>query len=301
MIVLPPTPVTDSTLNSSDVPENDEPEWAAGSYALGDLVMVTVPNVHRRFESLVAANTTDPVADQLTGGNNWQDIGPTNRYAMFDTLNGTQTVQADIVEVEVTAGSLTNMVAVLNVNAVAVQVIVTDPVDGEVYNVTKNLISNSGINDWYSYLFTPIERDSSVIFSDLPAYALATVRVIITAPADTVQVGVLILGRQTLIGTALHGSSGGTRDYSRKETDDFGNFTVVPRANSKRAEFAVQMLTPRTGFVQDFLNGILTVPSVWIGDEGNTASIVYGYYRDFDIIFSDAVYSDTSIQVEGLT
>lgn len=301
MIVLPPFQLTDATLISSDVPETDEAEWAGGSFSIGQKVMVTTPDIHLRFESLTNSNATNPVTDQLTGGSNWLNLGATNRHAMFDALNGTQTIQADKIEVEIATGQITNMVALLNCSAAEVQVLVIDPTEGEVYNRTVSLISDSGINDWYGYYFTPIERKMTLVLTDLPAYANATVKVIATDSGNDVAIGVLAVGIQVSIGVALHGTGASAQSYSRKEVDDFGNFIVVKRPISKRADYAIRMPTGRTAFVQNLLAELDTVPCIWVGDEGNGATVVYGYYRDFEIILSDAVYSDASLQVEGLT
>ena len=307
MIVLPPFPVKDASLDSSNVPETDETEWSAGTYATGVRRMVTTPDVHRIYEVVATPDTTaNPVTDQEppptgTSGANWQDVGPTNRWAMFDTLNGTQTVFADVIDVEITPGQITNMIALLNISAAQVQVIVTDPVEGEVYNRTIQMISDSGINDWYAYLFTPIERKTALVLTDLPAYSQATVRVIATETGQDVAIGVMAIGIQNVIGTALHGTGTGIIDYSIKETDAFGNFTILKRNFSKRADYAIRMTTGRTAFVQNLLASLRATPAVWVGDENNGATVVYGYYRDFEIILSDAVYSDASLQVEGLT
>ena len=301
MIVLPPFGVSDATLDSSNVPETDNPEYnPLAAYVAGNKVMVSTvePDIHRNYEALQNTTGDDPWLDD---GTNWLDLGATNRWAMFDTLNGTQTINADIVDVEITPGQITNMIALLNVSAAQIQVIVTDPIEGVVYDRTVQMVSDSGINDWYAYFNTPIERQASLVLTDLPAYSQATVRVIATETGQDVKIGVLAVGIQNEIGTALHGTGTGIIDYSIKETDAFGNFTILKRNFSKRADYAIRMNTGRTAFVQNLLAGLRAVPAVWVGDENNGATVVYGYYRDFEIILADAVYSDASLQVEGLT
>ena len=55
--VVRPTPINDANFVSSNVPENDFPEFASGTtYALGARVIVTT-GYHRIYESLVASNT----------------------------------------------------------------------------------------------------------------------------------------------------------------------------------------------------------------------------------------------------
>ena len=188
----------------------------------------------------------------------------------------------------------------LNVDAATVRVVVDDPVAGIVYDRTEVLQSDSGITDWYAYFFTPIQQQIDKVFMDLPAYATATTRVTISKTGETVGVGVLSVGLQTPIGTAEHGTGIGIIDYSRKEQDDFGNFTIQKRAFSKRADFVVTMEPGRVDDVQNFLTSIRAQPVVWVGNEEFGSTIIYGYFRDFDILLSNPVLSDYNIEVEGL-
>lgn len=307
MKVVPPIVVDDAKFDSSNVAETDYTEWTAGSYSIGDRRMVATgtPDIHRNFESLVNSNTTNPVDDQPpplgTGtGANWLNLGPTNRWAMFDNTVGTTTTNATTIDTVITPGELVNAVAVLNVSASTVQVIVTDPTEGVVYDQTDNLISDSGISDWYAYYFTPIERKTNIVFLDLPAYSAASIQVII-AVTGTASVGVVAYGVQKEIGVTNYGVGLGIIDYSVKTTDDFGNFAITPRGFSNRSDYPVTIETSRVDAVMNLLTALRTEPSIWIGSESFGSSIVFGYYRDFDIVISGPVVSDCNIEVEGLT
>ncbi|CAB5555439.1 Uncharacterised protein [Pseudomonas putida] len=41
-------------------------------------------------------------------------------------------------------------------------------------------------------------------------------------------------------------------------------------------------------------------PVVWIGEESYEATILFGFYKDFQIVFSGPTVSDCSITVEGV-
>lgn len=81
----------------SNVPESTNPEWSAGtSYALDALVKRSASEppslVTHDYKSLVAANLgNDPTA--TTG--KWLDLGPSQRWAMFDDKGGTVTTMTD--------------------------------------------------------------------------------------------------------------------------------------------------------------------------------------------------------------
>lgn len=313
MLVIPPLLVNDAKLTATNVAEPSGGEPAAWSsitnYGLGALVMVTTPDVHTIYKSLQTGNlNNDPVADAgtfrspVSGGGTWWIVQTaTNRYKMFDAVNGTQTTNADTVAVTVTPAEVVNGLAALNISAATMQVVVDDPVEGVVYDKTINLISDSGINNWYDYFFTPIERQTDVVLIDLPAYKDADIDVTFTETGATVKVGVLAMGYRRTIGTTLHGTTGGIIDYSRKETDEFGNFTILQRPFSKRRDYDIIMETGKTGAVENFLASIRTTPVIWVGNSDYGVSVAYGFFRDFSIILADAVTSNCSIQVEGLT
>ncbi len=312
MIVIPPLTITDAILTSSNVPETDFQEWLVGdSYDFGEKVMVATgtPDVHRNYESLIAGIGTntgiDPTVDQLpaptgTGGANWLDLGATNRWAMFDEIVGTQTTNLTSVDVVLTPGTVVNAVAVLNVSAASIQVIVDDPIDGVVFDRTIQLNSPEGINDWYAYYFTPIEPITDVVLTDLPSFKDATIQVIALETGETVAVGVLAIGLQAQVGITNHGTGISIKDFSIKQTDTFGNFVILERAFSKRADYAVTVDTDRVAFVQNFLTSIRSVPVVWVGNQDFGSTIIYGFFRDFDIILSSPPISACNIVVEGL-
>lgn len=305
MDVIIPITITDATLTSSNVNEIAVPprtNWDSGTpYFDGDTVQVTTPDIHRNYEALQDNTNQFPPDDDVNNPIFWLFTGPTNRWAMFDSFVNSQTSNPNTIEVEVTLGELANSVSILNVFGATAQVIVTDPVEGEVYNETIVLTSDSGINDWYAYFFTPVQRQTDVVFLDLPAFPNATIKVIITEQGGTVLLGVLAFGVQRNIGITDHGTGIGIIDYSTKGVDSFGNFVIQERSFSKRADYIVTVDTDRVSSIQTFLASIRSTPAIWVGNENFGSTIIYGYYRDYDIILSSPIISDCNIVVEGLT
>lgn len=311
MKVLQPITITDSNLDSTNVaePSGGDPAVYNGgtTYNTGDEVFLA--STHTIYRSVQDSNTgNDPEADAGSFRDSanktntwWTVVSATNQFKMFDEFNNSQTTNADTIDTEVTLGQITPGVAVLNVDANTVQVIVDDPTEGVVYDRTVSLISNSGITDWWAYYFTPIERVSDVVLVDLPSYKDASIQVIIDRTGDTAACGVLAFGTLFNVGTTLEGVQASILDFSRKEQDEFGNFTVLQRGFSKRREYDVLVQTGRTGLVENYLTSIRTTPVIWIGEEDYDASIAYGYYRDFTIILSANEGSTCSVRVEGLT
>lgn len=298
MKLIRPKSATDSTLTSSNVSEADYPVWnAATAYSLGDRVIRTT-GVHKIFERKVAGTTATPPESDST---NWLDLGATNRWKMFDAAVGTQTTNSNTIVATTTPGMVTNAVALLNVDAQTVRVKMTDTIDGVVYDSTVEMLDNSLVTDWWHYFFEPIVGRQDVVFLDLPSYGTAAIEITVDNTGSTAKCGVAILGTVQSIGTTTMGAAVGIKDYSRKEQDAFGNYIIVPRAFSKRANFQLKIERNKTDGVQKILTELRTTPVVYIGSDDFESTIVYGYYRDFDIVISSIPLSDCNIEIEGLT
>ncbi len=296
MRIIKPVEITPAILTSSNVPETDYAAWsAATAYAVGDRRTYN----HRNYEALVAHTGANPETD-TSDPPKWLDLGADNRWRMFDDKVGSLTEQAGSIAVELQPGAVINSVALFNLLGRSATVTLTDPSEGVVYQRTVSLV-DAGVSNWYDYFFAPIGRQTDFVLLDLPAYGTATLSVTIDNADGTAQVGHMVMGRQAEIGVALYGSGVGITDYSRKQTDDFGNAVIVERAFSKRAEFDVSLETSQVARVQRLLAGIRAQPVVWIGEASYEATVLFGYYRDFQISISGPSVSDASITVEGLT
>ena len=295
MIIVQPVPVTSAMVTASNVTIT-ETLWTAGTYTLGQERYVGT----RLYKVLVASTTDNPTVGVTLTPPSWQDIGAINRFKMFDQVVNTQTTRTGLIDVSVLPGTIINALAMFDLDGVSTTITMTDPVEGVVFNETKSLQDNTIIIDWYSYFFESITTRSDVVFLGLPAYGSATIRIQVDAGASTAAIGEVVIGKQRNLGVTNFGTSVNIRDYSRKETDAFGNTIVETRPFSKRADYDVTVETGAVAAVQRSLANIRTTPTVFIGDEDRAETIVYGFYRGFNIIISTPSISDCSIEVEGL-
>lgn len=300
LVVVKPVVVTDAMLTGTNVPEADHAAWsAATTYALGDRVIVTSVGVHKIFESLAPANLNkNPVTEPTW----WIEVSATNRWKVFDLSNSSQTAQATSMWYEVTPGQSINAVAVLNLrNVQSVRYRLTDPSFGVVYDRTYTLNSITALASWYAWFFGGRTEQPQHIALDLPSYPNATLRVDFAGGAQ-MAVGVLLMGQQKSIGLGVqHGARVGIQDYSRKETSEFGDTVLVQRAFAKRASFQMLLSNADLDNTQSLLASVRAVPCLWIGSSRYAATVVYGFFKEFDIAINYADYSDCSIDLEGLT
>jgi len=286
----------DAVLTASNVPTDDASEWASGTaYNTGDQVIV-LGTTQRLYEA-VQSTTGDFPPDSPSF---WADLGSINRWKMFDGGTNTQTSNADSIEITLDPDSVVNSFALFNLQAGEAQVTMTDPVEGIVFDETYNLVDNTAVIGWYSYFFEPIRQAKFLADLSLPAYGSATIDITLSSPGSEVKCGLAVVGSQADIGTTVFGTSVGIRDFSRKEVDDFGNFTVVERRFFRLVDYDVRIPTQDVAFVQSTLNDRRAKPTVYVGEEENPETIVYGYYRDFDIVLSNPAFSNGTIEVEGL-
>jgi len=299
MKVIKSQAVTDTTLTATDVPENDYAEWLVGTtYADGDRVIVTTPNIHTIYESAQGANTgNNPVSDDGTW---WTVVSSTNRWKMFNDVIQEQTVQTDGIDVTLEQAQIVTALSAVNVDCESIDVIMTDPVEGEIFNQNYPMISYSGITNWYDYFFLAIERKSELVVIGLPPYASADINVVFNGAGD-VKVGALVLGTALTIGDSQYGASFGIIDYSTKSVDAQGRTTITEGTYSDEADIDVVIETGRFAQVKKILTELRNQPSVWVASEEADGTLIYGYYREFEVLYTGPNVSMCTLSIEGLT
>jgi len=295
-----PIEVTTAMLTSSTILEDDAAEWdAVTSFAVDDLVILA--STHRIYRAILGggANVNKNPATETTY---WLDSGATMKWRMFDEVVGAQSADVDglAVSIQLDSDTLITSVAALNCIASSIRIVVTDPVDGVVYDETTALISDSGIVDWYAWFNTPLKLTADFAVTDIPAYVGALVEITF-AGSGIVSCGELVLGTVEDMGGTEYGATVSIRDYSVKTQDDFGFFSITPRAYSKRGQFKLQVEAAEVDDLAALLAEYRSTPVVYVGTDDYASTIVYGFFKNFDIDIAYANLSYCSIEIEGLT
>ena len=297
MRVIKSIETTDAILTYSNILEDEYPLWVSGTtYSVDDKVIYG----HRIYNRIIAGGGTTPPNLDLT---HWLDLGATNKYRMFDNIISSVSSRTGGIQFTLTPNQVVNGIALLNVNASTVRVVMTDPVDGVVYDRTRELRASGAVTDYFSYFFTPpisLSDLNTAIFLDLPSKPTATITVYISSGAALVEVGEVVYGIQSVVGRTNYGTSIGIKSYSRKDEDEFGKVTVVKRKNSKYCEYDVDIDNTNLGYVQRLFQDIDSVPCVFIGNPDMEELIVYGFYSDFKSTISFPTVSKCTLRVEGL-
>lgn len=297
--ILTPVAITDAQLVSSSVPETDHAAWsAATAYAVGDRVIRT--GVHKIYQRLVAGTTaTAPESDAVA----WVEVGPTNRWGMFDDVNNSATTSATTLSVVLAPGRLIAGIAALGVVGKSIRFRVSHPTLGIVYDQTRGLDGVITQPDWYNYFTDAVSPFSQFVALGLITYSPASQVLVDIEPVDGVaSISNLVVGPQAVYGSGIeYGARVGIIDYSRKVTNDFGNTVLVKRNYAKRAEITLWMPRASTDPLIAKLAALRATPALYSVSDLYEATNLFGFYRDFSVVLS---YPDTdvlSLQIEGLT
>lgn len=299
MKLLNPTTITNAMLTSSTVSEDDHAEWdVATTYDADDYVIV-IGTTHKVYKSVVGSNLgNDPITDD---GSNWTEQSATNRWKAFDQKISDLVEQNSSIQYVFDSVGLVDGFVLFGLEAeTATLTVVNDSV--EVYNETLDLVDTDSVVDGYTYDFEPISYQSGAIFPNLPPYTSATYTLTLTS-TGTVKVGQVVIGRTYTIGESLFGTSLGILDYSRKDTDDFGNSILVQRAFAETVDFDVIINTSAAQRTRKLLSSVRATPAVYFADEdlASYGTLVYGFFVDFGVVLSGPNKSQVNIEVEGLT
>lgn len=297
MKLIKPVTYQESHLISSNATEPYAAWSSTTSYAQDAIVDYTT----HFYRSLVNSNLNNRPDISPTS---WQDIGPDNTHALFDNQVSTQTISASPLIVTVAPAVATNSLAFLNLeNATSLSVTITDGIAGpNIYSKTIGL-DDTPMIDWYMYFFEPYDLKTDVVLTDIPPYISSRITMNLSG-SGTLKIGNFVYGNVYEIGGTQYGVTSGIRDFSVKQTDDFGNTTFVQRAYSKRMEAEVFVQNNQLNVITRLLTSVRAIPCVWIGSDDNQYSstlVQFGFYKDFNITINYPSYSLCSLQIEGLT
>lgn len=299
VLIVPPVAITTAMLQVGDMPvptPGVDPEvWTNKAWAKDELCCV--PATRRVYKRKVAGTTAvSPEEDAV----NWFDYSAVNADLMFDEVIGTQTQASGSIVRVIKPGEVITSIALLNVDGVQAHISMSDP-SGDHWERTYNLVTTTGITDWFAWHFRRTRRKRMVLALDVPPYSDATWTITITSgPGESARCGVLLLGYGQEIGYGLeYGASIGRVNYSTMDFDVFGNPKFVERPIARRAKFSVPVSNKDIDFVADYIDGINTKSCLVIGYEGLACTVLYGIVEDFSVVIPHPGWSDCDLNMKG--
>ena len=260
-----------------------------------------------KYAGADGTNTTDtPSVDyaKLPTQRVWIKISPTNYYAMLDTETQTQTNNADTIVIEISTVNY-DAISLLGVVAQSVTLELRDDTTAEVYYTkTIEMLDYQGIVDFYSYCFDDIIFKPSLYVDDIPLYSNGILKITIDNTGATASCGRLVCGRTYYIGETGYGVNLGQESYSKKETDVFGNTTLVHSNSLNLDSYEVNVPTNSVPNIRRKFKELDAVAILFIMDESENSILEnllnFGYYQSFSILIPNAKLSTASLQIKGI-
>jgi hypothetical protein len=276
---------------------NDYADWTAGTYNTGTRRV----EANVVYEVVASPNTIDqPSVGVIADPPSWIRIGWSNQFRMFRDGQDSYSDRLDNIDVTLIFPSIITTVAVLGVQGAEVQVTMTDPVDGVVYDETISLVDIGVLSHW-EWHFLPYDLNDTAVFEGLPPYSGVEINIVVrgVASTDEIRVGRFIAGISRELGVTNYGTSIGALEYSTKERDGFGNLVIVPRRTVRLVNYDVLVNSENVDRVVRTLESLSAKPTLYIGDDTYSSTVVFGLYRDYTQGLDDPKGSDLTIQVEG--
>ena len=223
---------------------------------------------------------------------------------MFDGTIQTQTVQADTITVtfQLAPDQSIDTLRLQNVSCATVQVVVTGPDAEDLFDVTYDMTSTLGIDDYLPWFTEPIVRRRGLTVEDLPAvlYPGSTIEVTLSDPGADVAAGLCLFGHSRELGGTKWGTEISFRDLSIKEEDPFGGLFIAKRTFKRQASFDVNV---KAGFVdelQRLMEEYRAEPVLFIGNPDYDTQAIYGFLKSFRTLINWPDQSLSTLQVESL-
>lgn len=302
MRAIPPLSITGAMLTSSTVaePSAGETAWnAATNYSVGTQAIRTT--THRIYQNLIAGvDATTPE----TAPTRWLDVGPTNRWAMFDALRNSATTATTSMTIVITPGQRVDSIALMGVVGETVTISMTSG-GPTVYSATDTLTQRNTLS-WTNYFFGTFKYAGSAVHFDLPQYTNGIITVTISRTSGTVSCGALVLGQSVYMGTVLSQAKSEALNFSTVTRDAFGNATLVPRRTIPATTSTLHITTNMIDALRDLRALGNATPLVWSGLDDKTQNpcfdslLVLGIYKEFSISMENTGYGTVQLSLEEI-
>jgi hypothetical protein len=240
-----------------------EVAWTSGAYVTGNIIYVAAE--HRLYVALQNGTNKPPIANPTY----WEDIGPTMKYAMFDTLRNTASYEGSAITVQITPGIRCDTVGLVGLEADTARVWITSG-GVTIHDETKDLLTHSYVGDWYEYFTMSFRRQTAALFDNLPAITDMIINVTLSKTVGNVICGGLIVGTAIDLGVTQFNPEIDTANFSTIDRDTYGNSVLIPRRS-------VPKTTQVTWLPKDRLDDALAaksllnaVPALWAGITDDT-------------------------------
>lgn len=293
-----PISMTESILVSTNIPENDHPQWnPATAYTIGQRVIRQ--SLHAIYQRKVAGTTPTAPENDPT---NWAYVSPTNAWKLFDGSSGTATTSATTISYKFAPSVAVNVIAGLNVVGSNIRIRVFDAMGELKFDVERGLSGVISEPTWFNYFFETPNVFDQLIVRDAPPIADGQIWLDIEPSGGVASIGTFMFGKQKAFGLGAElGAAFGIQDYSIKATDEFGQTVFVERSFARRSRFQMMVKDDQADQLFAFLVTRRAKPTLYIVTDRFESAVIFGFFRDFSQIVSfPTTHSVFELELESL-
>lgn len=297
--VVRPFSVTASNLAASNVTETEYPTYNA-STSYGVVGQRVIYN-HEVYENINGSGNIGKVPGTDEAVNFWIYVSVSNRFKMFDSQISSQTVWPDEITASVTYTERPTRLYFGNVECQYITVEMLDSTDSVVFSRTYQMYENTGTPSYYSFFTARLQRKTDLLVTGFPPLANCKFNITIVNDGGDAKCGVMLAGYAEFIGVTQLGLILGTRDFSVKQRNDFGDYQILQRAYSRYGEATVLVNNSGIDRVIQTLANYRATATLFIASNLYNSAMIYGFYDDFTNAVSYQEASLLNIRMEGLT
>lgn len=283
----------DFTLVTSSLADSTYTAWnSATAYTIGMNVVYTN---HGEYKALTANTNKIP----STNTTDWQFLGTTNRWKLFDQYLNTLTVATTSMQYLLTAYDAQAIFIGNLANIEKVRIEVIDNLSSAVIEDVTLQVAREA-KDWYEYFFGAVSSGNRKVLLYERTTITRDVSIRFTASGSgTIGIGTFIIGTKRNIGALTWGFSLSALDYSTVATDTATGVTFLAQGNYvKLLSGSTFVSTLLADSIYDSLVEIRGLPAIFY--DGLDSTIIYGFIKKFDMPIKGPVETLVNIDIEGL-
>lgn len=297
--VIAPISITEAMMISTNIAENDHPEWDAGTtYAAGDRVIVA--SVHTVYESVAGSNVgNSPTA---VGSTAWVAVMKTRTWRPFDQGLSDSITNSGTIQYLIAPYTLVRGVGLVGAEALYATVRVKTAGGTVLASQTVYLADYSEMVDAISMVTVEPGYREKVPFEDIVCTPGNRVEITIGDGTGSPKVSEITMGDVITIATPLSGAEIGIDDYSDFTEDAWGGVTITEKGYRDYTDLPLYVDSGYVSRLRRRLAGLRAKMAFYYITDGTDdfGTTVYGRYDKLSMIVNGPQHSEMSLRILGV-
>lgn len=248
------------------------------------------------YWSMLDANKGNPLSDP----SKWNKRTATNRWAMLDDQNNTQTSNAEEILLVLSPRAISQGLYMGNLDGAEVRVSMVDIDRGLVFSQVQSQLVPRSASSFFRWCFNRIRRKTYFLTLQMPVFANPLVTISIRKPGGVAKCGMCMLGPAVDVGLSHYGLSTELKDFSTTTFNPDGTSSTVVRGYAKRMSVDVSVRSERVDDVEEQLISYRQKNVVWVGAAMYGSAMLCGKYSSFKKVIESHPFSKMALQIEGV-